>query len=293
MPEGRLRRLGGSTTVLLLAAILLFGASWPAVKIALITTSASPFWLAAVRSCLACLTLLILRGGRLVRPAAADAPALLAIGVLQLTAFFLCCHLAVRSVPAGQTAILSNAALIWVVPLTALFGQKEPALRWFAAMVTLCGVVVIVQPWAIDWGELDSMAAYLALLVAAFAWACTILVIRARPPQLHVLELLPWSFAISACLLIALAMILEPTGGIPPGAWPVALFNGMIVAPFGTSCLIELSRRLSPMIATIAIMAIPLTGVLMGNFILGERIGYDLICGGLLIALGMIMASRS
>ena len=120
-----------STVLLLLTAVLLFGASWPAVKVAITATGATSIWLTASRSGLAALAsmLLLLAAGRLRLPRRPDLPALLAIGILQLTVFFLFCSFAVRFVPAGHTAILSNAAIIWVVPLAAILQQREPAVR--------------------------------------------------------------------------------------------------------------------------------------------------------------------
>src|SRR3954447_9689269 len=102
-PAAAARRPGAacSTALLLLSAVLLFGASWPAVKLAILGTGATSIWLTASRSGLAALAsmLLLLCAGRLQRPARPDLPALLAIGVLQLTVFFLFCSFAVRFVP--------------------------------------------------------------------------------------------------------------------------------------------------------------------------------------------------
>lgn len=279
--------------MLLLAAVLLFGASWPAVKLAVLAT-ATPVWLAASRSGLACLTLtvLLLCAGRLHLPSRSDMPTVLAVGILQLTIFFLFCHFAVSFVPAGHTAILSNAALIWVVPLAAILGQREPLLRWFAAGVTLAGVVIIIGPWSIDWTDTGTLRGYASLLVAAFAWACTIMVTRARPPRMYVLELLPWAFAISTAALVTLAFALEPDGRLPVAAWPLAAFNGMVVAPLGTCCLIELSRRLTPTASAISFMIIPIMGVLFSMLTLGEAIDANLLFGAGMIAAGVVLTSR-
>ncbi|TDH61001.1 DMT family transporter [Dankookia rubra] len=282
-----------STALLLAAAVLLFGASWPAVKVAILGTGATSIWLTASRSGLAALALmlLLLSAGRLSRPARPDLPALLAIGVLQLTVFFLLCSYAVRFVPAGHTAILSNAAIIWVVPLAALLRQREPPARWIAAALTLAGVAIIIDPWSISAANGAAAWGHALLLAAALAWACTILVTKAWPPRLHVILLLPWAFALSAALLVGLAILLEPDGGIPPAAWPLAAFNGLVVAPFGTGCIIELSRRLTPTAAAISFMIIPVVGVLISTVMLGEAIDAALLCGGALILGGAALTA--
>lgn len=281
------------TILLLVFAVLLFGASWPAVKLAILGTGATSIWLTASRSGLAAVAsmLLLLLIGRLRRPSRPDLPALMAIGVLQLTIFFLFCSFAVRFVPAGHTAILSNAALIWIVPLAALLRQREPPLRWLAAALTLAGVAIVIEPWSIRPGDAGDVRGYALLLAAAFAWACTILVTKAWPPRLGVIALLPWAFALSAILLAGLAMLLEPDGGIPPAAWPLAAFNGLVVAPVGTCCLIELSQRLTPTAAGIAFMIIPVVGVLMSTVMLGEVVNGGLLCGGALILGGAALTS--
>jgi drug/metabolite transporter (DMT)-like permease len=283
-----------SVGVLLPLAILLFGASWPVVKITLSSTGATPIWLAASRSGLACVTLVVVLGlrGHLRLPSRGDLPTLLAVGILQLTGFFAFCHYAVQLVPAGHTAVLSNAALIWIVPLAALAGQREPAVRWIAAVTALAGVAILIGPWSLDWAQPSVILGYTLLLAAAFVWACTIVVTRLRPSQMGAMEILPWAFALSIALLVAMAAATEPEGGIPVAAWPYAAFNGIVVAPLGTYCLIELSRQLTPTVSSIFIMAIPIAGVLASALVLGETISVDLMLGTGIIAASIGLAAR-
>ena len=282
-----------STFLLLVSAILLFGASWPAVKVAIVATGATSIWMTASRSSLAsfALMLIVVASGRLRWPSRSDLPALLAIGILQLTLFFLFCHFAVQFVPAGHTAILSNAAIIWIVPLAAILRQREPPRRWLAAVATLAGVGIVIEPWSIRSADAGTVWAYASLLAAALAWACTIVVTKGYPPRLQVIELLPWAFALSAALLVVLALTLEPRGGIPLAAWPLAAFNGLVVAPFGTCCIVELSRRLTPTAAAISFMIIPVVGIAISTLMLGEMINTRLLLGSALILGGAALTS--
>ena len=282
-----------SSSFLLPLSIALFGASWPTVKLALSTAGATPVWLAASRSGLACGALVVVLAlrGHLRLPLRADLPTLLAVGVLQLTGFFALCHYAVRLVPAGHTAVLSNSALIWIVPLAALAGWRESPMRWLAAGVALAGIAILVGPWSIPWARSGALLGYALLLAAALAWACTIIVTRLWPAPTEALVLLPWAFALSFVLLLALAAATEGTGGVPVAAWPYAAFNGFVVAPFGTYCLVELSRRLAPTLSAVLFMAIPVAGVLASAVVLGEAVSADLAFGALLIAAGVGLAA--
>lgn len=282
-----------SASFLLPLSILLFGASWPIVKMALSTAGATPVWLAASRSGLACFALVVVLAlrGSLRLPSRSDLPTLLAVGALQLTSFFVLCNYAIRHVPAGHTAVLSNSALIWIVPLAALMGWREPPMRWVAAGLALAGVAVLVGPWSIQPAQSDALLGYALLLTAALAWACTIIITRLWPPSTGPLVLLPWAFALSFMLLLVLAAATERTGGVPVAAWPYAAFNGLVIAPFGTYCLVEISRRLAPTISSILFMAIPIAGVFASAIVLGEAVSMELALGAILIVAGVGVAA--
>ena len=79
---------------------------------------------------------------------------MLAVGGLQLGAYFALAHEAVAWVPAGRTAILANTTTIWVVPLSLFFLRETiPPRRWLAAGMGLAGVLVLINPLAIDWSS--------------------------------------------------------------------------------------------------------------------------------------------
>lgn len=292
--EGNRSREPILIAALLGSAIVLFGLSWPVVKIALSSTGIPPLLLVCSRSGFAFLTLLVvaLLRRRFSVPTRDDIPALFGIGVLQLTGFFLLCHIAIKSVPASHTAILSNAAIIWVVPLSALMGRSEHQGKWFAALLSLCGIIVILQPWAIDFSSPQSAFGYGMLLVAALAWAGTIVISRNFPARMDAPDLLLWSFGLSFVLLLAFSVVSEIPLELPAGSIGYAFFNGALVAPVGTYCLVTLAKRMSPTAAAISFLAIPIFGVLVSCILLGEAIDASLIIGSLLIFAGIVVASR-
>ena len=280
--------------MLLSVAIVLFGLSWPIVKIALSSTGISPLLLVCSRSGFAFLALMfvsILRRQFSI-PTRDDMPVLFGVGVLQLTGFFLLCHVAIKSVPASHTAILSNAAIIWVVPLSAIMGRLERSGKWFAALLSLCGIAVILRPWAIDVSSLQGASGYGMLLTAALAWAATIVISRNFPSRMGALDLLLWSFGLSFVLLLLFSVVSEIPLELPAGSVGYAFFNGALVAPVGTYCLFALSKKLSPTAAAIAFLAIPICGVLVSCILLGEEISASLIVGSVLIFAGIVVASR-
>ena len=104
--------------------IVLFGLSWPIIKIGL--EAASPLWFAAARATLSAATAFALLAGlgRLAWPPRADWPIVLSVGALQLACFFAFSNLGLQSLPAGRSSVLAYTAILWVVPLSLLVGEK-------------------------------------------------------------------------------------------------------------------------------------------------------------------------
>src|SRR5437764_5847086 len=100
--------------------IVLFGLSWPMIKIGL--QAASPLWFAAARATLSATTAFLLLAflGRLKWPPRADWPIVLSVGALQLACFFAFANLGMQSLPAGRSSVLAYTASLWVVPLLLL-----------------------------------------------------------------------------------------------------------------------------------------------------------------------------
>jgi O-acetylserine/cysteine efflux transporter len=287
VPTAGLRYLAVST--------FLFGGIWPVTKHAL--AHATPLWFAANRAGLAAVvsTLLMAVVGRLRLPSRADLPTVATIGLLQLGAFFALTHLALDFVSAGRTAVLCNVTVYWLVPLSVLFlGERVAPRQWAAAALGLLGVLALMAPWAVPIGGSSAgmFAGYALLLGASLAWSVAILVTRRFPPARPVLELLPWCFGLGALLLLPMAALREPAGGIGWEAWPEAVFVGAVAAPVGTWATIEAGRRLSGTLASLGFLMIPAFGLALSALWLGEPLGLDVLLGCALILGGVAVAAR-
>jgi len=130
----------------LAAAVVLFGLTWPAMKVGL--EAGSPLWLAAGRATLSALTAFALMAalGRLSWPHREDRPVVLSIGGLQLTSFFALANLGVQSLPAGRSGVLAYTTMLWMVPLSLVAG--EPIGRRAIAGAALGALGVVVLSWA-------------------------------------------------------------------------------------------------------------------------------------------------
>jgi drug/metabolite transporter (DMT)-like permease len=129
------------------------------------------------------------------------------------------------------------------------------------------------------------------LLAASLAWSITIIVLRRRPPGVPLVELLPGSFTIGAVMVGVVAAMLEPDGGVGPSAWPVVLFIGAVAAPIGTWAVSESTRHLNAVVSSLGMLLAPVVGVALATVWLHEPLGWDLLLGGALIVVSVVLAT--
>ena len=284
--------------VQLMLAVLLLGASWPVTKVALLD-GAGPSWFALGRAGLSAIVATVAvaasggRGGMgLRRPGRKDLPAVLSLGLLQLGGFFALAHAAVAWVPAGRTAILSNATLVWTVPIALLLTHERISRRrWVATALGAAGVAVLVGPWAIDWTSRPVLLGHGFLLGASLCWAVTMAIVRRWPPALSMFQLLPWSFGLAALMLLPLALA-HGMGTWSPAALLCLLCIGLVMAPIGTWCVMQATLALPLVVASVGFLAGPAVGLLLASAWLGEPftwavgLGAALLLGGAAIAAG-------
>ncbi len=276
----------------LFLSVLLFGGVWPVSKDAL--QDATPLWFALNRAGMAAVVsgVMLAALGRLRLPKRVDMPAVLALGLLQLGGFFALMHTALGILPAGRSSILGNVTLFWLIPLSVwLLGERVSPRRWAAVGLGLVGVTVLMAPWS--WAPGSGVAlGYGMLLCCSLMWSLAIIVTRRFPPASSVLALLPWCFGLAALLVAPIALWREPQGGIGPGALWQAIFVGGVAGPIGTWSTIEAGRRLPGAVVSLGFLMVPAIGVVVSSLWLGETLGWDVLLGGGLIAVSVVVAVK-
>src|SRR5438045_4039089 len=196
----------------LAANIILFGLSWPIIKIGL--EASTPLWFAAARATLSATVAVALLAclGRLVWPPRADWPIVLSVGALQLSCFFAFSNLGMQSLPAGRSSVLAYTTTLWIVPLSLLIGERVGWRAVAGVLIGLAGIVVLVDPARFDWSATEVIWGHVWLLLAGFTWALAIVHIRHHRWTLTPLDALPWQMSVAAILLWIPAPIGQPGG---------------------------------------------------------------------------------
>ena len=274
----------------LAATVVLFGLSWPIIKIGL--TASTPVWLAAGRAtCSALSSFALLAALRRLRwPSRADWPIVLSVGAFQLSFFFALSNLGVQSVPAGRSGVLAYSTMLWLVPLSLLLGERVGWRGLAGALMGMLGIVVLIEPLRFDWSNRAVVEGHVWLLLAGFSWALALLHARRHRWRLSPLDVLPWQMSVATILLWLLALVIEPHGYLDfarANLWIALPYIGVFAGPAGTWASVSLARALPPVVASLGMLGTPLLAILSSMVLVNEPVTRPLALGTLLVIAGI------
>jgi drug/metabolite transporter (DMT)-like permease len=270
--------------------IVLFGLSWPIIKIGL--EAASPLWFASARATLSATVALVLLAllRRLKWPPRADWPIILSVGALQLACFFAFSNLGMQSLPAGRSSVLAYTASLWVVPLSLLIGEKVGWRAVLGVLLGVAGIVVLADPPRFDWSDTAVIWGHLWLLLAGLTWAIAIVHIRHHRWRTVPLDALPWQMTVAAILLWIVTPFVEPAGHLDVQAkelWIGLIYIGAFAGPIATWAAVSVNRALPPVVGSMAMLGVPLLSIASSVVLLGEPITAPLLIGTVLVIAGI------
>lgn len=283
-----------SAYALLGLVILIWGVNWPIMKNALQVVP--PLWFAFGRTFIGAITLIaILAWTRQLRlPPRHDLPVVFSVGVLHLALFLGFVNIALQFVGAGRSAILAYTTPLWVVPGAMWFlGERLTKLKALGLVAGLGGLLVLFNPAAFDWSDRNVLIGNGLLVVAALFWAVAIVHIRGHKFQLTTFQLTPWQLIVGAGPLLIAALIFEDTDRIVWNSemWFALAYNGFLSTAFGYWAAVTVNRAIPAITMSLAILGVPLIGLITGIVWLGEPAAPSLIASLLLIGLGLTLVA--
>jgi drug/metabolite transporter (DMT)-like permease len=282
--------------ILLTTLVFIWGVNWPIMKISM--QFLPPLWFVVSRLLLGSLSLFVLLPalGLLALPSRRDVVQLLTGGILQLPVYMGFIILGLRHVGAGRGAVLAYTTPLWVVPGAIIFlKEKLDRLKLAGLGFGLAGMLVLFNPFAIDWSNPAVIRDNGLLVLSAAAWSAAILITRGRPWHLTPLQLAPWQMLLGGTLLIPFAEASETFPHLQPG-WELAailVYNGPITIGFGFWASVTVARALPAITSSLSFLAVPAFGIISSVVWLGEPVGISLIAGFGLILVGVALVAAA
>jgi drug/metabolite transporter (DMT)-like permease len=268
--------------------------SWPVNKALL--WYVSPIWAVALRLALGVTVVGVLTyfTGRLRVPPRQDLPMVLSLSLLHMSAFAMLTSLGLVYVSAGRTVLLAYTTPLWVFPLAWLFaGEKLPPMRLVAVACGVAGLLLLVNPLAIQWSDVGVLTGHALILLAAIFWAASIVHTRVHRWVSSPFDLLFWQLLIAAALSAVIALIFEgwPVIDVTPHFIVLLLYGGTISTSLAYWALSTVNRSLPATTTALGLLAVPLFGVVSSMLTLGETFDMFTLAALLLIVGGIAIGT--
>ena len=282
--------------VLLVCLALVWGVHWPVAKIGL--RDLPPFTYGALRVATGLAVIVIVlalrRGIRL--PSRHDLPVVVSVGIGQMAAGIALMNLALPLVSAGRSAILVYTMPLWVALIQLPALRAGGAARQVAGLfVGLAGIIVLLNPGAIDWESPGELLGSAGLLLSAVLWATTTIQLRHHQWKSSPLDLMPWQLLVALVPLVLAALVLDAGRPIhwEPTAVAAVLFSGPLATALAFWLSQSISRSLSPLATTMGFLAVPVVGLAASSVMLGEPLTVLDLIGALTTFVGIVLVSLS
>lgn len=281
---------------LLVIVILAWGMTWVVNKAAL--EYLPPIWASFLRlpAAFLLLSVLCIGSGRMVVPVKADIPVILTVGWLHMVGFSVLVSMGMQYLPAGRSIVLGYTTPLWVIPAAWLFlGERPGPRRLLGLGVGMAGLLLILQPASMDWNNPDTLRGHILILLAALMWAICIVYGRAHRFVTPTFELLPWQLLLAGITQFILALVIE---GVPHIVWTFELvfllgYGSVIGTALAYWAMNAVNRGLPASTTSIALLGVPVVGLLSSKLFLSEPIDLTLMIATGLIIFGIALGATS
>ncbi len=272
--------------LLLVILCLIWGVTWPAMKIAL--TGIPPLSMRTLSSALGALTLLLIcvvkRRSFRVRGARAWGHVIMA-SFLNIVGFSLFTAFALIAAAASRVAILTYTLPIWTVLLAWLVLDERPN-RYQATAIMLCavGLAILIYPLAVTGIPFGAVFA----IGSGVSWAAGTVYVKWARIEADPMGVASWQLTIAFFVITACMLLFE--GGLDlhnagTGAILGLAFAGIVGNGIAYGLWFAIVRRVPAATASLGVLGIPVIGVLSSVLILGDRpTGADIVGFALIFA---------
>ena len=215
----------------------------------------------------------------------------MAIALAQVAGFMMFQTWALVEGGPGKTAVLIFTMPIWTLLLAwPILGERVRGSQWIAAIGTLTGLLLIIEPWDMH----TSLFSKFLGLMAALCWATgTILVkrLRSRHP-VDLLTLTAWQMTLGAVPLLLLVLLVPERPTEWSGSYVgLLVFLSVISTAMCWWLWIYILDRVPAWEASLSVLGTPVVAILSSRLTLGEEFRAPEIAGILLIGGGLALLS--
>ena len=280
---------------LVLALSLLWGVNWPVMKIGLAEIPPLTFRAAMMMLGGPGLLLCVRLAGTSIRVAPGMWWPLTYVSSFMIVGWMILSAFGLRLMESGSASILAFTMPAWSALLGAwVLGERFTARRAMALAAGLAGVVVLVgrDPHAFG----GSLAGPGLMLAAGAVWGLGIVLQKSVRWSMPISAVAGWQVTISGVMLTIAAVAFEvprfpDLDTISAAAWGTLAFNVTVIAIGAYILWFKIIELYAAQVVSISVLLTPVFGVILGNLMLGEAIGWRELTALVLIVVAIALVS--
>lgn len=281
---------GALLAIYLLIVIMSWGINYPLTKLAL--RDIAPLSFSAIRllggALLVATVLWISRSGPLLPPKHERAR-LTAISIMQFVSVVGFSGIALMYLPAGRTVAAIYSMPLWAAILDAVIMKARLSrIQYAGILISLCGMVLFLQPTVIDWGAPGTTVGVLLVLAAAMLWGLGAVLYRGHLLSASLLSQTLWQLLTAGLVLAIGALIFERPLSLNPTLqlMLILLWNWVVPSAVAVWAWSRILYKLPASIAGQFLMATPFVGIGASTIIFDEVLSPAFTSSALLIVAG-------
>lgn len=194
-------------------------------------------------------------------------------------------------VDSGKTSVLVYTMPIFVTIISHFkLDEKINIYKMVGLIFGLLGLLFIL---GLEITNPDTKVIFgeLLILISALSWGLANVFSKIRFKNIDVIHMNAWQLMIGALLLFVLSLILEPNYSVEWSnkALLSLLFNGLFSTAFTFVVWFWVLKKINASKASVALMFVPILGIIFGSLQLGENITISIVVGSFLICAGIFM----
>ncbi|MFE0381124.1 DMT family transporter [Streptomyces inhibens] len=211
----------------------------------------------------------------------------LALGVLNMGAFFALVYLAAQLLPTSlASTIMANSPLVMMLIAWALVAERPQLPHLIGAGLGVGGVCLMLLTGATSIDPLGVLASVAAMVMSSWGY----ILAKRWSREVDVLASTSWQLIAGGLVLLPLAVVME---GAPPALdIPAVLgFGYVTVVATALAFVVWFAGLRHLPAATVGLVGLlnPVTGVLLGTMIAGEALTVRQLCGLALVLTGILL----
>lgn len=275
--------------IVIIIIILIWGLAWVYMKLALNYMSALTF--SVLRFLIGTIVLFIL--AIFIKKAKLSFKNIfhmVILGVFQTGIVFFLVMYGLQFIGAGKGALLLYSMPVWSAVFSVVLLKDKISSRNITGLVIgVVGLVIILGMDFLIIQSKDVLIGEMYIVIAAVAWGFANIYYRKHLDDVPIIQVSAYQMMFGTLGLFIAAYLIEGTIKInwTYEAVYYLLFTGIFASAVAFSLWYYVLKRINTITATVSMMMVPVVGMILSYFMIGEVITMNILIGGLFILFGL------